>query len=229
LDAPAFTITNGSPRIGGIGVYSDTSKNSVVGNKYFPSITGVDTANIQYRFTEAVTGCSDSVMFTIVVDSLPILRPNLLRDLCVNDTSLSLDSVWTPNQTNYIGNGVSTIDSLTFDPAFAGVGTHVISYSFTDINSCKADTQFSIVVRPTPVVVFNTLSDVCADADTFTLTASTPYGGRYFGPGVINDTSFVADTSIDKMNNILSYVVDNQYGCLDTATGSIYVDTSIQV
>jgi len=225
LDASEFVLTNGSPKLNGVGVYIDTANNSVVANKYFPSVTGNDTANIQYKFTETLTGCSDSVMFTIIVDSLPILRPNLLGDICVNDTSFSLDSVWIPNQPNYIGSGVSTVDSLTFNPAVAGVGTHQIAYSFTDLNSCKADTQFSIVVRPTPAIVFNALQDVCADADTFTLTAATPFGGKYYGPGVINDTSFVADTSLDKQSNTLNYVVDNQYGCIDTAAGSIYVDT----
>jgi len=225
LDATPFALTNGSPKIGGVGVYSETAKNSVVGNKFFPSITGVGTANIQYRFTQTSTGCSDSITFALVVDSLPILRPNLFGDLCVNDTSLTLDSVWAPYQSNYIGNGVSTIDSLTFDPAIAGVGTHIIGYSFTDLNSCKTDTQFSIVVRPKPIIVFNALSDVCADADTFALTAASPYGGTYYGPGIINDTNFLADSAIVGSSNTLKYFVANQYGCIDTATGSIIVDT----
>ena len=225
LGAIPFALTNGSPKIGGVGVYSETAKNSVVGNKFFPSIKGVGAANIQYRFTQTITGCSDSIAFVLVVDSLPILRPNLFGDLCVNDTSLTLDSVWAPYQSNYIGNGVSTIDSLTFDPAIAGVGTHTIGYSFTDLNSCKTDTQFSIVVRPKPVIVFNALSDVCADADTFALTAASPYGGSYYGPGIINDTNFLADSAIVGSSNTLKYFVANQYGCIDTATGSIIVDT----
>jgi hypothetical protein len=39
---------------------------------------------------------------------------------------------------------------MFFDPSIAGVGTHTITYTYTDINGCTNSTTQNIVVNLTP-------------------------------------------------------------------------------
>jgi len=45
------------------------------------------------------------------------------------------------------------VSGSTFDPAVAGIGTHNITYSYTDGNGCTKDTALATLVNPLPVPV----------------------------------------------------------------------------
>ena len=94
--------------------------------------------------TYAVTGidgngCENTGDVTVTVNTLPTVaytqNPTLF---CENHSAIALTG-GTPSGGVYSGTGVSTGN---FDPGSAGIGTHTITYSFTDGNNCSnTDTQ----------------------------------------------------------------------------------------
>ncbi|MEP0262575.1 hypothetical protein, partial [Dokdonia sp.] len=82
------------------------------------------------------------------------------------------------------GNGVT----YSFDPAVAGVGTHIIEYTFTEDNVCAVTASDTITVYCEIDVSFNAQEALCIDAPIQTdLSGGFPVGGIYAGPGVIDE------------------------------------------
>lgn len=73
-------------------------------------------------------------------------------------------------------NGVGVTSNL-FNPVIAGVGTHYISYSFTDANGCKNTDFDTIVVNANPI------SNAGSDATIYTGNDTILYGSGLGGSG----------------------------------------------
>lgn len=78
-------------------------------------------------------GCMDSTTATLTVNPLPIVSFSPPASFCVTDGSITLTG--TPSGGTFSGPGVT---GSTFNPNAAGVGTHPLTYSYTDGNSCSA-------------------------------------------------------------------------------------------
>ncbi|CAN0495486.1 unnamed protein product, partial [Discosporangium mesarthrocarpum] len=117
----------------------------------------------------------------------------------------------------YSGTGVS---GTSFDPSTAGVGTHTLTYKFTDGNSCADSATQTITVNPLPTVSLSSLSPVCITATSFTLAGGTPTGGTYSGTGV-SAGSFSPSTA-----GVGSHLITYTYTDANSCTSS---DTSTQV
>jgi hypothetical protein len=125
-DAADQALTGGSPAGG---MYSGTG---VTGSSFDPS---VGTQMIMYTYTDA-NGCTNEAMESFTVNTLPnvfIMTSN--TDWCVYDPAGPI-SGGSPAGGTYSGTGVS---GGNFDPATAGLGTHTITYTFTDANGCTND------------------------------------------------------------------------------------------
>jgi hypothetical protein len=179
VDAAPFSITGGLP-VGG--VYSGTGVSSGTFN---PSVAGVGTHTISYRYTNA-QGCSDSTTKTIQVAGLPSVTLNSLADVCKSTTPFSL-SGGNPLGGVYSGNGVS---SNVFSPAVADTGTHSIIYTYTNANGCVNSDTNEIKVNPSPEVSLGSFADVCANTGPVTLNTGVPSGGTYSGTAVSGTTFY---------------------------------------
>jgi len=211
-NAGVLTLTGGTP-VGG--TYSGTG---VAGGDFDPALAGLGTHLITYVFSDG-NGCADSASQTIQVDSVPAVTLGAFAAICENGGSFAL-SGGAPVGGTYFGTGVS---GGNFDPAIAGAGTHVISYTFSDGNGCSNTATQNILVDTIPVVTLAPLSSVCADAASFTLTGGSPVGGTYSGPGV---TAGVFDPQIAGIGvHTISYIFADGNTCADTATQTISVDT----
>lgn len=86
-------------------------------------------------FTVTVTGangCTDTDEATIVVYDVPSVLVEL-ADQTVCDNSGSITLVATPTGGTFTGNGVN---GNTFNPSLAGIGEHVVYYSFGEYEDC---------------------------------------------------------------------------------------------
>lgn len=93
------------------------------------------------------TGCVDTSSTTTVnVWALPAINIDPFFDLCANDSALILSGA-TPAGGTWSGNGVT---NGIFYPDSAGVGSHQISYTYTDSNSCSNSSDRFLAVRPLP-------------------------------------------------------------------------------
>lgn len=102
------------------------------------------TSTIDVIYTDA-NGCSaTSSPITITVNPLPTVALAALNQVCDYTPSFTL-SGGTPAGGTYSGPGVTGGD---FDPATAGLGTHTITYEYTDGNGCTNTATQDILVDP---------------------------------------------------------------------------------
>lgn len=124
--------------------YSDAGLTNQVatGNTYTPSISSPGNENVYVVAT--VNGCSSpSTNVEIVINALPTVSYTDISDICVYNNAFTL-AAGTPAGGSYTGTGVS---GTTFNPATAGVGAAVVTYTYTDGNGCTNSAQSTINVN----------------------------------------------------------------------------------
>ena len=96
-----------------------------------------------YSVTVTANGCtSASSNKSVLVNNLPAVTVLTFTDTtCVNYSNVTLAGA--PAGGTFSGSGVN---GASFDPAVAGVGTHVVTYAYTDANGCSNTATTSIVV-----------------------------------------------------------------------------------
>lgn len=133
IDDPLVTLTQGSPAGG---VYSGVG---VSGGKFNPA---VGTQSIVYTVTFA-PGCVGADTATFLVSPLPNVALNNLGSVCLTAAPFTLTG-GTPLGGLYSGPGVS---GNVFNPASAGLGTKIITYTYTSTAGCtNADTALLTVI-----------------------------------------------------------------------------------
>lgn len=190
----------------------------ITGNNFYPNIAGVGTHTITYSYTDA-NGCFNSTTQNVDVTALPLVGfSGLALQYCVDASSVTLTG--NPTGGTFSGNGVS---GNSFDPAIAGVGTHTVTYSYTDGNTCTNTISQNVVVSPLPVVSFSgLLSQYCVDGSASTLTGS-PSGGTFSGPGIGGNTF---DPSVATVgNHTITYTYTDGNSCTNSITQNVVVDT----
>ena len=129
---------------GGIITSGGTGNNSATVNWNTPG-----TGTITVVYTDPNTGCTPPVKsYSVTVNALPTVTCPANSSVCINDAAFAL-SDGSPSGGTYSGPGVS---GSNFNPATAGVGTHTITYAYTDVTTgCTDNCQFTITVNSFPV------------------------------------------------------------------------------
>lgn len=109
---------------------------SVLGNAY-------SNAGTYTNVTTNAAGCDSTVITILSVNPNPIvgITPTTIDSLCTSDSPITL--VGTPAGGAFTGPGVS---GSIFNPSTAGIGTHTITYSYTDGNGCNGSTTVIAIV-----------------------------------------------------------------------------------
>ncbi|MFM7238556.1 MAG: beta strand repeat-containing protein, partial [Cyanobium sp.] len=166
-------------------------------------------------------GCLSTDTVTIVVNPRPTLTFPAVSALCANSPAVTLGA--TPSGGTYSGTGVSGND---FSPAIAGVGSHVITYSFTDANGCSNTINRTITVNPLPSGTAGPDLTICAGQSTV-LSAS---GGSNYQWTALNGTTVLSTTAsvVVSPTSTSSYVVRmaNSQGCAIFDTVQVSVTTA---
>lgn len=124
--------------------------------------------------SDSVTACASSDSVNVVYNLSPTLALSI-----VNDTVCAIDPAFTltgsPAGGSLSGPGIT---GNTFDPATAGVGTHVITYTYTDSVGCSGTATDSIMVDIcTKTTTIDALSEVTIypnpNNGTFTLQVNS--------------------------------------------------------
>ena len=185
INEPTFALTGGTP---GGGIYSGTGVSS--DSIFDPSVAGAGIHDITYTFTDPV-GCTNDSTQQIMVYELPVVSFDPLDGACVNGDLVTL-SGGMPDGGIYSGTGV---DNGVFDPELAGIGDHVITYSYEDVNGCTntADQTLSVTDFPHPFAGMDTT--ICSD-QTLTLDATTAGAVSYeWYPGGETTATITVDSS----------------------------------
>jgi len=172
----------------------------VTGNIFDPASAGPGIHTITYTITTA-GGCSDTDQRTVTVFPLPDATITPPGNMCLNDPVVSLTAhdpggIWT-------GPGVT---GNTFNPALAGDGNHIITYTITNLNGCISSDQVTVTVGPSPNATITPVGPLCLNTPPITLTAHDP-GGIWSGPGL---TGNIFDPSLAGTgSHIIGYSINN--------------------
>ena len=112
------------------------------GASFNPSNAGPGTHTISYTYSDN-NGCSASTQITITVENGPnvsLVSPESVA--CLTDNVFNLQG--SPAGGTYFGPGMG---GNVFTPSSAGIGTHVITYEYTDNNGCSASSEVTIIVE----------------------------------------------------------------------------------
>ena len=154
----------------------------------------------------------------ITVNNLPTVSlstPNATT--CQNGGNFALSG--SPTGGIYAGPGMT---GSTFNPNSAGVGTHTLSYTYTDGNGCSSASQTSIQVFAAPnVSVSSPMNNVCTTEGPFSLNGS-PAGGNFSGPGTSGSTFSPSDAGVG--NHVITYNYTDGNGCSSSATVTLSVE-----
>ncbi len=224
LNATALLLTGGFPAGG---TYSGPG---VIGNVFDPALAGVGTHLISYVFADG-NGCTEGCTFSITVLPIPEVSCPPDFNYCINDGVLFLEllDVSPPCidiMSLFSGNGVFPADPYNgwynFDPLIAGTGTHLITYTYYDLNGCQNYCTFSITVLPVPVVSCPPDMIVALSEPPFSLSGGNPAGGYYSGTGIGLNTFYPATAGVG--NHLILYIYEDENGCSDTCTFTITVN-----
>ncbi|XOV67912.1 MAG: M43 family zinc metalloprotease [Fluviicola sp.] len=159
-------------------------------------VTTSGTFDVVYTNTNGCSATSSSI--TVTVNPLPTVSLAALDQVCDYTPSFTL-SGGTPSGGTYSGPGVAGGD---FDPATAGLGTHTITYEYTDGNGCTNTATQDIIV------------DACLSVNDLTQPGLLIY------PNPTNNEIFV------ELEGEFSYTVQDARGRLIT-TGNATNKTSV--
>jgi len=203
------------------GAWAGTGITSSAAGTFNPGIAGVGSHTITYVFVDA-SGCEGEETIELVVHALPAVDLEQAGPFCENDASLDL--MGTPAGGDYAGTGITNTTSGTFDPVTAGVGTHTISYTYTDANGCSSDASIDIVVNATPTASITPAGPFCIDGEDEDLVAN-PIGGLWSGMGISNSIAGTFSPSAAGVGtHTVSYTFTDPNGCIVTTTTDVVVN-----
>ncbi|HRY33194.1 MAG TPA: right-handed parallel beta-helix repeat-containing protein [Bacteroidales bacterium] len=167
--------------------HNTTGDNDIKINVPVGAIPG--NAYARFRFSHWPAGvdnlarCGEVEDYRVTI-TLPLSCPDDLKK-CIEDPQFILSGA-TPTGGIYSGNGVIYLSGDPFfDPATAGLGTHLITYTFgSPPNAFPCN--FNISVFPQPEVTCGENMQMCYNSLPVTLAGGLPEGGIYSGIGVAN-------------------------------------------
>jgi hypothetical protein len=213
---------------------------------------------ITYNYTKFF-GCQTIAKdtFTIIANQPTFFTGATIGNgsfLCVNSTEELLNGspfpnsglggvftgvgVGVDNRGRVVVNGQGDTIRNIFAPAVAGLGSHRITYTYTDLYGCQSTGSRLITVRSKPIVQLQlaqgTNTTVCANQTALPLlgTPDTNFvrgTGRYFGATIIGNNIFrpnlayLLDNSAASGGVQLYYSYRDTFGCIDTASIEISV------
>ncbi|MEL6865197.1 MAG: hypothetical protein AAFP19_12290, partial [Bacteroidota bacterium] len=206
-----------------------------------PAAAGVGVQTLMY--TATTNGCSSTASDDVEVFALPTVTFTALPDLCIGDgVQMSIGGGMPASSTMttgiYSGPGVTNNGDGTydFDPVAAGIGTHIITYDFTDANGCSGSAMDDVEVADGPSATLSTALYYCLDApiQSVPIVGGSPSGGVYSGPGVTdngNGTNYFLDPTVGGPGTItISYTVSGANGCTSVATSTIdIIDCGVSI
>lgn len=225
-----FLLSGGTPVGGtysGPGVLDDANGMTYT---FDPISAGVGVHTITYTYADG-NGCSTTATDDVEIYALPTVSFSGVSGYCVDAPVQTGLGGGSPAGGTYSGPGVTDdANGTTFslDASAAGVGVHILTYTYTDGNNCSKAANTILEIYALPVVNFPALADVCINAGIQTgLGGGTPIGGVYSGTGVTDDatgTSFTFDPSVVGLASaVVTYSYTDGNNCTNTTTSTLTV------
>lgn len=193
------------------------------------TITGATATNNNYQYRCVVTntcGSTNTAAGTLTVTATPSITNTTPASRCgagtvtLAATASSGTISWFTSATG--GTAIGTGATFT-TPSISATTTYYVQASS---GSC-ASTRTAVVATVTPNATMAALpSQVCVNANPFTLTQGSPAGGTYSGTGVSGGV--FSPSQAGAGSHTVTYTF-SQNNCTTTATGTISVNACLSV
>jgi hypothetical protein len=194
-----------------------------IGNVIIPAST-IGTTNYYVNVTDANNCKSAAAIAAVTVNSSPNVIFTSPPPIC-NDTNPLALTFGLPTGGSYSGNFVS---GAMFSTSNAGIGSHQVSYTFTNANNCSATANGFIHISPGPSVSISKPNDVCDGDSIVSLQVGSPAGGVYSGISV-NAANATFNPIIGVGTYSIIYTFTDTAGCAASDSSQITVHPKPQV
>ena len=171
-------------------------------------------------YSTGAGNCLTRDTLNALVNPLPVVNAGMDFTLCTDAPAFMLSGA--PSGGTWSGTGITNAAG-NFSPTAAGAGPHVLTYSYTDVNSCSASDQLTATINPLPVVNAGIDSTVCDQPLPIQFSA-TPSGGTWAGTGVTASGVFTPNGA---GSFTLTYTFTNTNGCTRSDSRVITVNPPV--
>ncbi len=189
--------------------------NTASDGKYTPNGVGITTST--YTFTDG-NGCTNTGDTEVEVTNQIVIEDGRDTAVCIGTSDIQL----VPQQGGgTYSNDIDVTVSGLFTPQSEGL--HKVVYK-TGVGSCQSVDTVFITVHPLPVITIPAI-EACINVDTMSLNEVThnPAGGKWYGTGVLPDSSsFLASQQGVGVGQV-NYVFTDGNGCIDSLKVDIQV------
>ncbi len=184
-----------------------------------PSQRWVNIAPVNQTSGSPLSSVTKSTWSGFVNEPVILANPNIQPEinsvppLCSNGNPVNLSA--TVGGGLWSGNGITNPTAGTFNPATAGVGTHLITYTIS--GNCNAMDTISIVVQSgADASITSTVNTFCLNTPPVTLTAAQQ-GGTWSGSGITNPSSGIFSPAVAGIGtHQIIYTISGVCGGADT-------------
>jgi gliding motility-associated-like protein len=231
-DLRIITLQGGAP-VGG--VWSGTGVVNGSTGAFNPAVSGIGTFNVNYTYTDPISGCANTATKPVVIHSLPKAVIDPLPPFCLGDAkSFKHFSQGATLVQWHFGDGDST---NTDEPShsYATVGNFTVRLIATNINNCTDTTTSPVNVYAPPIAKFaQSVDEGCTPLNVLFTNKSVGVNVTYewnFGSGRIVSTqdpgTIVFDNTIDQDTTFKIWLSASTPGCpVSIDTSNILVHTS---
>jgi gliding motility-associated-like protein len=196
------------------GNWSGTGVTSATAGTFDPDVAGPGTHVITYSISGSC-GSSDTV--SITVNSPLNATINTVPSLCVGDAPVTLSAATSGGL--WSGQGITDSVAGVFDPAIAGIGTHVVAYNLSGI--CPSNDTLLLNVTPPADLTITAVLPMCPGSPAINLVSATS-GGSWSGTGITNSINGTFDPAVAGIGtHTVVYTLPGGCGGVDSATVSV--------
>jgi gliding motility-associated-like protein len=217
LNNGSYQLTGFVPAVGG--TWSGTGITNASTGIFNPAIAGVGIFTLTITYGTGTCYTTDQMVIEVL--PLPVVSAGINQTVCGNQLPFDLPG-FSPLGGTWEGSGITNSSLGTFDPAI-GTGNYFMLYWYTDpITGCADSSNITVSVSPVPIANFTLAPLGCTNAQlniTNTSAGGTTYDWDYgntatgvgFDPPYIYPDEGIYDVTL---------IVENAFGCLDTAMNS---------
>jgi hypothetical protein len=162
------------------GIWSGSGIVNPTAGYFDPSLAVSGNNIISYDYNNG-TGCSASTSFTVNVQEPINVSVSEAGPYCIDQDAVTLQA--SPSGGIWSGQGVVDALAGTFNPFFAGEGTHDVQYTLQNV--CNNSDFISIQILIPQDIAITGIGNFCESDAPLTLSA-LPVGGSWTGIGVSN-------------------------------------------
>jgi gliding motility-associated-like protein len=177
-----------------------------------PSVAGPGTHRIIYNINSSCGNGADTIFIVVNPPLNTTITP--VGNICASSGPITLTAATAGGV--WAGPGITNTSTGVFDPAVAGVGNHVITYTISTPCLSQSSVLISVILQLDATITHT--GPYCATLAPATLTAVDP-GGVWSGTGITDPALGIFDPeAAGPGSHVVTYVISGACGASDTDT-----------